>query len=279
MQIKKDEKNLLKKLGYKEVALTSESFNVDEITYYPKPKLSQTVEVQKTEDRLQEKIAVKTYQISEGEIAGQKLRIFSPEVSEKIASQGFSSDKFAFSRAVEELKNSSSNDHSPNQIKTSLESLVQKAATHKDVQIDQKTAAKIILIAIKHQGIGQLDKETIKESLRIVGLENSQEMLKKAANFSREFQEAARQESFLTGNIEAKSLVGMRLKRLTPDVAFEIFRGKNHLNLSASEEMPDQNQTAQEFEKLLHDLGLVRNLPSPSPQEAKVGNSQSVNQL
>jgi hypothetical protein len=92
-------------------------------------------------------------------------------------------------------------------------------------KINPMLAAQLILIAAKNKGIGN-KKEALRQDLQMLYGDNCdiEDLTKQAINFSKNFQDAVKQERIYSGNQAATDLVGMRLKRLHPEYAFEIAR-------------------------------------------------------
>ncbi len=100
--------------------------------------------------------------------------------------------------------------------------------TSQDQTFDHKKAAICIMLAIKNGGVGN-KKDTFKREMEELGLKK--EDFKSCAFFSKQFQKiAGEQMGICTGNSNYKNLVGMRLKRLTPDYAYTML-GDDHKNI------------------------------------------------
>ena len=88
-------------------------------------------------------------------------------------------------------------------------------------------AAIVILIAIKNKGVSN-NIEAFKSDITLIGMNpNDEAFLKKATLFSSSFQLKNNEKSILTGNPEPTNIVGMRLKRLTADYAYEMLTNKS----------------------------------------------------
>ncbi len=149
--------------------------------------------------------------------SGFELRLIHPTFSEE---DSVISDKFDYS-STSKLESVGKDVILDNLMKTISESKISKTL-----------AAKIILSAIKNGGTG--DEEKLKNDLRSLKEEPNRNGIH-AQNFSALFQEKMREESLLTGNQRSinlvlsgkrnvDELVGMRLKRLTPNYAIELLK-------------------------------------------------------
>ena len=97
----------------------------------------------------------------------------------------------------------------------------------KNSGLTEYEAAIVILIAIKNKGVSN-NIEAFKSDITLIGMNpNDEAFLKKATLFSSSFQLKNNEKSILTGNPEPTNIVGMRLKRLTADYAYEMLTNKS----------------------------------------------------
>jgi hypothetical protein len=124
----------------------------------------------------------------------------------------------------------------------------------------QKTIALVMILAIKHGGVGNKQSE-IKADLERFDKTLTNQFLKLAVEFSRAFQDEAGKRKLRTGNQNATGFVSMRLKRVTPDAAMTFMEG---LGMTRT----DSNKL---FRNILDNVAktsveglLAKNTPSPN---------------
>ena len=162
-----------------------------------------------------------------------QLRLFHSKFSDPKEPE--ESSKFDFS---------TTNDSSANELQKTISKFLQEAMV--ESKVTPRQAAAIIMSAIKNDGTK--DKALLEQDLNT--LNDGQETFITtimARKFSKLFQEKMRAAQIFTGNENATELVGMRLKRLTPNYALEILQNGNEL------------EPQREFKKLCKGLD-VKNL-------------------
>ncbi len=195
-----------------------------------------------------EQVAVKT-------IAGTQLNFFHPEFD----GSDSSGDKFDFATNDRDvIRNPKDKSH-----EIILQNLT---AAGKKVGIDSAKAGIFIMLAIKNGGVANREREFRKDLEKFFKREDCGLLFNEARNFSAAFQKNMEESSMFTGNQNAKKLVGMRLKRLTPNYVLEMY-GMSRVGRSA----------AQTFERDLKTLGISledlkqkNTTPSPDPRDGSV---------
>ena len=109
-------------------------------------------------------------------------------------------------------------------------------------KLTKEEAAIVILIAIKNKGVSN-NIEAFKSNLQLIDMNPDEAFLKKATLFSSSFQQKNNSQSILTGNPEPTSIVGMRLKRLTADYAYEMLKDKRKFDKLYQELQIDKSYT------------------------------------
>ena len=116
-----------------------------------------------------------------------------------------------------------------------------------DSGLNDEEAAIVILIAIKNKGVSN-NIEAFKSNLQLIDMNpNDEAFLKKATLFSSSFQQKNNSQSILTGNPEPTSIVGMRLKRLTADYAYEMLKDKSKFDKLYQKLEIDKSYTSQKL--------------------------------
>ena len=214
--------------------------------------------ISKTEVRPLAKIpeVISTEQIATKTIADTQLNFFRP----KFNGSDLSGDKFDFS--------TNSRDVIRNPKDKSHEIILQNlTAAEKKAGIDPTKAGIFIMLAIKNGGVANQKEGFLKDLKKIFGEREDCDLLfNEARNFSAAFQKNMEESSMFTGNQNAKKLVGMRLKRLTPNYVLEMY-GMSQ----------DSRTTAETFERSLkileislEDLKQKNTTPSPDPRDGSV---------
>lgn len=123
-----------------------------------------------------------------------------------------------------------------------------------DLDLNDDQAAIIILIAIKNGGIYH-HQQRFKEDLKTVmgeDFDQDGKFLEKAIKFSSSFQQNNNAKSILTGNPQPAKIVGMRLKRLTIDFAYEMINYKSKFEDWCNKLKINQNNPAFSAQALQH---------------------------
>ncbi len=194
-----------------------------------------------------------TKQIVVKTIADTQLNFFHP----KFDGSNSSGDKFDFATNDRDvIRNPKDKSH-----EIILQNLT---AAGKKVGIDSTKAGIFIMLAIKNGGVANQKEGFLKDLKKIFGEREDCDLLfNEARNFSAAFQKNMEESSMFTGNQNAKKLVGMRLKRLTPNYVLEMCGI-----------LQDSRSAAQTFERSLkileisvEDLKQKNTTPSPDPRD------------
>ena len=116
-----------------------------------------------------------------------------------------------------------------------------------DSGLTEYQAGIIMLIAIKNGGISNKPRQFFQDIQAIDPSLNNDDFFRKACKFSSSFQKKNSDQSILTGNPSPKTIVGMRLKRLTIDYAYEMLADKSKFDGLCEKLKIDKSGYSQEF--------------------------------
>ncbi len=221
-----------------------------------------------------------------------QLTFFRPKIefSDKTDSTTNIGQKFDFSSTNSSIINANKEElqNGTKQIINQALEAALSAVTAKYKAFNKAEAALCIMLAIKNGGVGN-NKEDFKKDLKEFysdttnqNGEISNEQLKPYLLFSKLFQENIKQENIFTGNQEAKKLVGMRLKRLTPDYAYEMLE-KCFPEEAAKNNDDEARKTVikNKFNSILYEIYNPNSssieTPSSKPAEATATNAFATN--
>lgn len=114
-------------------------------------------------------------------------------------------------------------------------------------KLTEDEAGIVMLIAIKNGGISNKPQQFHQDIQAIDGSLVGDDFFRKACKFSSFFQQKNLDQSILTGNQSPKTIVGMRLKRLTIDYAYEMLKDKNKFDELCDKLKIDKNGYSKEF--------------------------------
>ena len=113
--------------------------------------------------------------------------------------------------------------------------------------LTEDEAGIVMLIAIKNGGISNKPQQFLQDIQAIDQSLIGDDFFRKACKFSSSFQQKNLDQSILTGNQSPKTIVGMRLKRLTIDYAYEMLEDKNKFDELCDKLKIDKNGYSKEF--------------------------------